>query len=272
MGACIRESARRAFQFVVVVVAICAATYGVCTASTQRIILVDLSGSVASVFPDYKLEIRKILERLDAGDGVVVVGITDDSFDNPRVLLNDEIAKRRDNPDPGARNCSDKVSPIDQKLCKSRELEWEDRLEKKVKTEREKVLNKWNEEADRVLPCWPATDILGAMKYVERLLEGQQGEKSLLIFSDMRHNTRGINLSSPKKVDLQELQKVRKKELVPRLNGVTVEVYGVHARQKTPAYLDSLEDFWRRLFEESGARLSVFKIHVPQLSVKKPCY
>jgi hypothetical protein len=254
----------------VVTAGLCLTISSVSAAATKQVILIDLSKSVGTSIGEYKLGVQQVLEQLNIGDTTVVLGITEDSFANPRVLLNEVVGFLNQPSDLTLADCSKVRGTINKPLCESRNRErentWNSMVYNHLQRERERIISKWKVASDHLKANGLRTDVIGALKYSELfLLDGSQNEKFLVVFSDMRHNTRGIDLSSTSRVDPSLLQVIKKKGLLPRLKGVTVRIHGVLTHQKDPSYLDSLQDFWRRLFEDSGAKLEMFDVFLPRV-------
>lgn len=234
-------------------------------ASTRHVIIVDLSKSARSVFPQYRSAIHSILSGtpLNIGDSVTIMGITDDSFGHQIILLQESVQTLLRTSDFELLDCSKfGKGSFQYKSCmatnEDRNGKWEQAAYEHFKRERERFLKKWDD--NRIQPYSSTTDVLGALKYAEQLFINWKGKKQLFIFSDMRHNTRGVNLSKAAKVDSRLLDEVKRKELIPRLENVSVFVRGVHTENTDPVYFGSLEQFWRGLFRESGARLEEFSM------------
>lgn len=236
-----------------------------CTASTKHVILIDLSQSARSVFPQYKSGVRQLLEQtqLYIGDSVTVLGITGDSFGHPIILLQDYVHSTLRPKDLELEDCSRfGKDSFAFKSCAAlngeRNAKWEVKWQKHFTLERERLLSKWSEK--KMAPSSSSTDILGALKYAEQIFVTWKGEKELIIFSDMRHNTRGLDVSKNSKLDSKFLDEVKRRELLPMLKEVSVIVRGVHTENTDPVYFGKLERFWKRLFRESGASLEEFSI------------
>ena len=81
----------------------------------------------------------------------------------------------------------------------------------------------------------------------------------LVIFSDMRHHTRDLDLESPRVVpDFDHIN--LGKGLTARLTGVQVYVLGTDGAGETIAYWQSLRGFWAGYFQDSGAILESYSV------------
>jgi len=77
-------------------------------------------------------------------------------------------------------------------------------------------------------------------------------------FSDMGESA-SVDLESPNQIDVgKEIGRVQTLGLVSDLEGIEVFIFGVHAKNKSAAYLPTLKAFWVRYFERARARLQVF--------------
>jgi hypothetical protein len=236
-----------------------------CHAFTRYVILVDLSKSAKPVVDDYKNRIHNTLMVLQEGDSALVLAITEDSFGNRQVLLDEGVMSSQARPKRLAlENCEPYGNlPIRLSACKSGNSQKQKEWNQMVVNDRNRIAAKWNSVALQSIS--QSTDILGALKYVESLVgSGSNRGVEVVIYSDMRHNTRGVDLSSPPQVDQKILSTVKRKHLLPNLKDVSVRVFGAHTLGKDPAYFESLENFWKLLFRESGADLREFRPDVPR--------
>ena len=174
------------------------------------------------------------IENLPPGGRVTVVGITNESFAKPGVLLSAAI-------------------PAD----KGR-LEFLDQIE----IAKRRISSQLRQRAARARPDAPRSDILGFFVYAGALLREQpQSRKVLMVCSDMRQNANAINLERPQTIDAgQALQAAEKQRLVADLKGVDVYIFGVHAAGKTVLYWHSLQTFWAEYFRRCGANLREFSM------------
>lgn len=212
-----------------------AASHAATTERTTLVIAIDLTQSVAEKNPegrtDYGMNIdavTKILGKIPSDCRVVVLGITDRSFAEPYVLLSAQVTD-----DPGY---------------------FGERLQAARKT----LVGNWRHRAQGLTPKFQYTDIFGALLLVEHIFDesAQSGHRVLVVFSDMRHHTREVNLESVSSVpSLQDLGKEGRKPPSAMLRGVEVYVLGVDGAGKSLSYWESLKAFWTEYFQQSGARL-----------------
>jgi len=199
-------------------------------------ILLDLSKSVG--VSDYKgkdTEFSKnihaiedfIRHRLAPGDGIMVVGITEQSFANPYTLMNARLSKKK-----GA-------------------------FGEVLARERVRLLNQWKKQD--LKPCARATDIFGAIALSSISFSPHATNKRLMIYSDMRNCTREVNIEKPERIDGEKvLAQVKKHGLIPQLDKVEVLCLGVHSSGKSLAYWQDLRKFWHQFFRLSQANLKIF--------------
>ena len=83
----------------------------------------------------------------------------------------------------------------------------------------------------------------------------------LVIFSDMRHHTKSLDLETPAAIPVRfALSKVETSHLVVDLKGVDVDVLGVDGAGKQFAYWDTLRNFWSEYFKKTGANLREYSM------------
>lgn len=203
--------------------------------SRRIVVLLDLSRSTPpEEHRQNKKFIGELINFLESGDEVFVIGITNASFRDVRVILSANM-------------------PIDH-----------DPLKPKVLTARERLIALWQARNDSVV-CWSdSTDILGAVSYAELLFRDLAPgvEKWLIVESDLRHSIGSLNLEQldviPSKQCLLDL---RKAEAIPQLPRVKVALLGAHTSGEniSRAYYESLQQFWRGFFDAAGAHVIVFR-------------
>jgi hypothetical protein len=197
------------------------------------IVAVDLSQSVKGEGPDRKSDFQKnvaavsrFLGTVPASSRVVVVGITDNSFAQPYILLSGRV--------------TDDAGHFGERLAAARA----------------QLIQQWKRRSAELKPQFECTDILGMLFVAEQLFaESPKDRHLLVIFSDMRHHTLDLDLESPALVP--RFSTVRKHSQVysARLENAEVYVAGVDDAGKTIPYWQSLRAFWRDYFQSAGARL-----------------
>lgn len=199
---------------------------------TTIVIAVDLTQSVAAKGPDGKTDFEKNIEGVTRVLGQVpincrvsVIGITDQSFARPYILLSASVTD-----DPGY---------------------FAERLEKA----RAELIRRWKNRSANLKPDYRSTDILGALVIAGQLFDESSSAslRVLVVFSDMRHATRDVNLESPLIVPaFAGLEHSRAVPLV-HLRGTNVYLLGVGGSGKTAEYWQGLERFWRDYFMTAGS-------------------
>jgi hypothetical protein len=203
---------------------------------TDVVILLDLSQSVAVKGHGSKAEFEKntasitsILTALPAGAKVTVVGITDDSFATPYIILSGELAG-----DEGY---------FKERLAKGHA----------------ELTHAWKERSAGLAPHCAETDILGAMLVASEVFHASPSgtRKVLVVFSDMRQATHALNLERETLAQTPAaMHQVAGNRLLADLHGVDVYAEGVDAAGESVAYWRSLQDFWRMYFVQAGATVS----------------
>ncbi len=212
---------------------------------------VDLTRSIAAVGYDGSTEYEKNLAGLDrmisglpSGTQLTVLAISDQSFSKPDVLFSGALPR-----DKGPLQFLDQIS-----LAKNR-------IRRSVRRLR-----------DSKPPRFPQSDILGFLVFAaDSLQQAPRTERSLVLFSDMRQFTPGLDFETPDKIDASEaLRATERQQLLPDLKGTDVYVQGVHASGKSVAYWLSLKQFWVEYFRSTGASLKTFSMthDVPRIDLK----
>jgi integrase len=200
------------------------------------VVLLDLSKSTAvkghgehAEFEKNVAGITKILAALPAGAKVTVIGITDDSFATPYIILSGELTN-------------------DEGYFKER-----------VAKGRLALTRAWQARSAQLAPHCAQTDILGALFVASEVFHESSGgrRKIVVVFSDMKQATRALNVErQPMAQTPAALQQVANNKLFADLRGVDVYAEGVDAAGESVAYWQSLHDFWEAYFAQAGATLA----------------
>ena len=202
------------------------------------VVLIDLSGSVASKGPDGKTDFKKnivavteLLAHVSAGSHVTILGITGNSFAEPDILLRADVSG-------DAGYFGERLAAAHRELVRS-----------------------WQKRVAVIAPDARATDILGALLVAGQVFhEMPSGTRDVLItYSDMRQATADLNLERFPATSVDSLLiKVEKAGL--DLKGVEVYDLGVDAAGQDSAYWERLRQFWGRYFESAGAHLRSYSV------------
>jgi hypothetical protein len=204
------------------------------------VVLVDLTKSVDVKGPDGKTEseknfeaVARLLSRVPAGAHVTVLGITDNSFAQPYILLSAEVGN-------------------DEGYFKER-----------LASARRQLAEVWKVRVKHVRQGFLHTDMLGALllasQYFEHMPDGEN--RVLIIFSDMRQNTALLDLETPKALSgTTALTKVTGDRLIVPLKNVEVQVLGVDNSAKQPVYWEGLREFWVTYFKKAGADVTGYSV------------
>lgn len=197
------------------------------------VVLLDLSKSVAVKGEDSRAEFEKnvkgvssILAALPSGAKVTVIGITDDSFATPYIILSAELTG-------------------DEGYFKER-----------LANGRVALMHAWQERSALLAPRCPQTDILGALFVASEVFRDspEDDRKVVVVLSDMRQATRALNVEHQPVVRADTaLRQVANNKLFADLQGVDVYAEGVDAAGETVGYWQSLRDFWMSYFTRAGA-------------------
>ena len=162
---------------------------------------------------------------------MTVIGITDHSFTQPYILLSAHV------PDDAGY------------------------FGERLKTAHAQLLAAWKRRAAQLDPHFPNTDIFGALQLASQIFARQpnSGRRTVVVFSDMRHNTPDLNLEALRVVPSFTVLASRCGPM-PLLHGVDVYVLGVDGADKTSPYWRSLQEFWKNYLQNSGANLSGYTV------------
>ena len=238
--AMLRETVRRALSKVVALSFLLVLFSSACArAASEPIALVaalDLSASEAvkgrdpqSAFRRSVEGISKLLGSLPAGTDVTVIGITENSYALPYILLSAKIA-------------------VDEGYFGER-----------LAGAHGDLIRAWRNRAATLAPDAKGTDILGALFFTEQIFTRVPigRKKVLVLFSDMRHVTRELDLERPPTIDMKTaFRAIRGHGLQAHLSDVAVYVVGAEAQGKSFQAWDGLRQFWTMYFERAGARIA----------------
>jgi hypothetical protein len=207
--------------------------------STNMVVLVDLSKSVAGensqgnspCKENFKAVTRTLLGA-PAGAQVTILGITEDSFSQPRVLLTALIGEDRG-------YFGENLSNARQQLAAA-----------------------WKKRSANLECNAHGTDILGSLLVSSQIIrEGRASQSNLIIFSDMRQSTKEFNLETTKPVQFSSvLNRLLQGHLVADLRGVHVDIRGAdNAGNNLSSWLQ-IEDFWHTYFKIANADFREYKV------------
>jgi hypothetical protein len=203
------------------------------------VIAVDLTQSVAVRTGDQEPEFKKNIDgvartlgSLPKGAHVTVVGITDKSFVESVILLSAQLP--------------DDAGYFNERLAASRN----------------QLLQAWRVRSQRLEPTFAYTDILGALLLTSQIFDRvpEQNRRVLVIFSDMRHHTRNLDLESPRMIPDFDHVPPDAKALAARLPGVEVYALGVDGAGQSIEYWQALRRFWIGYFHAAGATLKSYSV------------
>jgi hypothetical protein len=203
------------------------------------VIALDLTKSVAVGLPGQRQEFNKnveatgeILARVSADSHVTIIGITDQSFAEPLLLLDARIP-----PDPGY-------------------------FGERLATARQALLRAWLTRTKALQPRFKHTDIVGALLLASQVFQAEpKGRRVMVIFSDMRENAGNLSLE---RINLESGHLSRDRYAqgrdIPDLHGVEVHVLGADNAGKPMSYWTALRDFWTAYFKRTGADLKSYSV------------
>lgn len=204
------------------------------------VVAVDLSASEAvkghggeSQFSRNIKGVTRLLGSVPPDSKITVIGITENSFAQPYILLSAEI--------------SDDQGYFGERLAAARQ----------------QLIRAWQKRSAQLAPSAQGTDVFGALLVAGALFQKAPngGRKVLVLYSDMRHVTIGLDLESPAIVRGDALLAVvGRRGLLADLSGVVVYVLGADAAGKRVTQWESLKQFWTAYFKKAGATLSGYSI------------
>ncbi|GEM_PF-3047268 len=199
------------------------------------VVAVDLSKSVDERGSDGKTAFAKniaaighLLQSIPSGTHVTIIGITENSFSNPYLILRANLGS-----DEGY---------FGEKLARGRR----------------EIVRAWKARSLRLEPSCKHTDIFGALFLASELFseDSSPSKRVLVIYSDMKQDTPEFELrSSAKFSTAQELNIVERKKFVAKLSGVQVYLSGANAPQDRFIVARQIQEFWKQYFAKAGANL-----------------
>jgi hypothetical protein len=177
--------------------------------------------------------ITRLLETLSPGFRITVLGTTEDSIAGPVQLLKGELSS-----DPGY---------------------FGDRLA----AGRAALVRAWRARAGRLQPTAPGTDILGTLFVASEILrrEIRRAPGILIILSDMRNNTKVLNLEAPQLAAPEDLLKAMEgQHQIADLSGVTVYVAGANGGGRDLESWQIIKAFWTAYLEKAGAHCAGYSM------------
>ncbi|MBV9760277.1 MAG: VWA domain-containing protein [Acidobacteriaceae bacterium] len=212
------------------------------SAQTRAAVVVALDSSTSenvkgrdgkTAFEKNVTGIERLLGSVEPDTRITVIGITESSFADPYILLQAEVS-----PDRGY---------------------FGERLE----AARRELIGAWMKRASRLAPTAPGTDVLGALCFAGELFrkEASGRKRSLILYSDMRHVTRDLNLERPTLLSIDRaIVNLEQRGLLADLSGVEVAVSGANADRRQVADWEWIRAFWLAYFERAGASVKDYSM------------
>ena len=199
------------------------------------VVLVDMSGSTNKARRTvYNEAFDKIYDNLQGGDRIVIGTITSNSYIDFKPVVDAEIPK--------------------QSIWVNR-IQYEQNLDKTQKNIRKEV--------DRLLSRrkgTPYTEILNSLNIADTIFHNEKRRKVLVILSDMMQDSREYRFERIRVTDSFTRNVIRQRKrqnLVPDLAEVKVYVAGASAANSKK--FRSIERFWSKYFDASGADYSTHR-------------
>lgn len=198
-------------------------------------VTVSVGGTTAngsSNFAENFAALRRLIQSIPPDSTISVVAISSQSFANPDILISGEIPAS-----PGPLPLLDQILVARQRISRQ--------LDERIRT---------------LKPVYEDTDVFGALKLAASIFESAaDGNKTLLILSDMRQSTKEVDFETQATIDTSKIMlEVTRSQLLIPLPGVDVFVFGVDGAGRSLSYWDGLRDFWKEYFRQSQGRLRLF--------------
>ena len=202
------------------------------------VVAIDLTQSVAATGPDGRSDFQKnvegvgkVLAQIPAGARLTIIGITDQSFSEPYLLMRAQVPD-----DPGY-------------------------FGEKLTAARGEIVRAWERRSAELRPSFRQTDIFGALELASQILSQDQSanRRELVVFSDMRESVPFLDFERAKVVPEYRFVANKCGEL-SALKNTVVYLVGVDGAGKSAAYWESLHQFWREYFQDTGATLKTFTV------------
>jgi hypothetical protein len=204
------------------------------------VVAVDLTASEAvkghdgeSQFGKNVKGVTSLLGSVPAGSKITVIGITENSFAQPYILLSAEV--------------SDDQGYFGERLAAARR----------------ELIRAWQKRSAQLGPNARSSDVFGILLVASALFQEapDRQRRVLVLYSDMRHATPGLNLESLAVIRADAvLCTVEQCKRRADLSGVAVYALGVDAARKSVAQWEGLKEFWTAYFKRAGANLSSYSI------------
>ena len=213
------------------------------------VVAVDLTASEAVKGHDPQTQFEKnivgvgrLLALVPAGSKVTVIGITEDSFAQPYILLSADVSANQ--------------GYFGERLAAARQ----------------QMVRAWQKRAAQLEPRARRSDVLGALLTASELFREVPTRRRnvLVIYSDMRHVNSELDLETPVTIHVDAMLAIaERRKLLANLMGDAVYVLGADAAGKRVAQWEALKQFWTAYFKMAGANLMGYSIlgEPPQLGV-----
>lgn len=219
---------KTAIGFVTAIVLL-GALVGWALAADTVVIGIDLTTSADSEFGENLSKVEEIIKNQKTpGTRIVVLGIRADSF-GAQLIFDDSMPR-----EPG-------------------------RFGQQMDAWRLRAINRWRAQKPSLKPTEKGSDIFGfLMRAAVIFADDPDGEKRLLVLSDMRHVGLGYNfelINGLAKIRLDELDS---RGLLANFQAVKVWILGAHTSGLSPVQWMKLKEFWVDYLKRAGATLVIF--------------
>jgi hypothetical protein len=203
---------------------------------------IDLSASQSVKGPEQKTPFERNIEgmgrllgSLPAGSRVTILGITKNSIAVPAPILSARL--------------TDDAGYFGERLAKARA----------------NLVSAWRSRVAHFTPDAHGTDIIGVLHLMSEIFsrEPRTGRNVLVIFSDMRNVSPGLNLEARHlKSPSLMIDEITRTHQVADLAGVTVYVAGANGGRRSVEHWRAVQEFWMQYFAKAGAKCGGYSMLV----------
>jgi hypothetical protein len=206
---------------------------------TERVLALDLSKSVDTKAEDGESNFKRnvaavgqMLAQVGPGTHVTVIGVTDNSFEQPDILLSARVDS-----DAGY-------------------------FDEKIEAAQKRLMAAWNKKSRTLTAHYAHTDILGMFLLAEQLFRDvpANSKKELVIFSDMLQDTKEFAICQRGISTTEAMRKLKANQLIADLSQVDVYALGVNESSAKAKDWISIREFWRSYIASSGGTLRQYSV------------
>lgn len=199
-------------------------------AADTIVVGVDLttSNQTHHEFPENLRTVEDIIQKLNVGDHLMILGIESASFGSEALL--DEVMPDK----PG-------------------------RFGERLEGWRARILRNWRTRSRTLKPRETGSDLFGFFNRAAVIFsDNPNTAKKLVVLSDMRHVGQGINFEKAEGLARIQIIDIKARGLIPNLQGAKIWILGVHTNGISAIHWRKLNDFWTDYLGQASAQLVVY--------------